>query len=226
MVFEVFILKIKRPISSSLKFTVVLVTLQQIFDKIDEKFSYTIYGLKWSSQFRKLKSVEKMNFQCLFKKLLIRNGRDVFLAWSVHSGRKGLTQHILSFAIFVFTSGIRRNGASPIVFSDNISKTEDRSSNWLKTICSVTENLNMLTQLGVDVLEVGTHSFRKGVAEFLSGMVSSSVKWIKWMIVVWVGEHNQLWAILLFMSLWKERERERSMEEQQLTKKMIIMIIK
>ena len=64
---------------------------------------------------------------------------------------------ILSFAIFVFTSGIHRNGASPIVFSDNISNTtEDRFSNWLKTICSVTENLNMLTQLGVDVLEVGT----------------------------------------------------------------------
>jgi hypothetical protein len=86
---------------------------------------------------------------------------------------------ILSFAIFVFTSGIRRNGASPIVFSDNISNTKDRFSNWLKTICSVTENLNMLTQLGVDVLEVGIHSFRKGVAEFLSGMVSSSVKLIK-----------------------------------------------
>jgi hypothetical protein len=81
---------------------------------------------------------------------------------------------ILSFAIFVFTSGIRRNGASPIVFSDNISNTEDRFSNWLKTICSVTENLNMLTQLGVDVLEVGTHSFRKGVAEFLSGMVGGA----------------------------------------------------
>ena len=68
---------------------------------------------------------------------------------------------ILSFAIFVFTSGIRRNGASPIVFSDNISNTEDRFSNWLKTKCSVTENLNMLTQLGVNVLEVGIHSFRK-----------------------------------------------------------------
>jgi len=86
---------------------------------------------------------------------------------------------ILSIAIFVFISGIRRNGASPIVFSDNISNTEDRFSNWLKTICSVTENLNMLTQLGVDVLEVGIHSFRKGVAEFLSGMVSSSVKLIR-----------------------------------------------
>ena len=59
---------------------------------------------------------------------------------------------ILSFATFVFTSGIRRrNGASPIVFSNNISNTEDRFSNWLETICSVTENLNMLTQLEVDV---------------------------------------------------------------------------
>ena len=59
LVIEVFNLKIKRPISSSFKFTVILVTLQQIFDKIDEKFSYSrMYGLK----FRELKSIEKMNF--------------------------------------------------------------------------------------------------------------------------------------------------------------------
>ena len=81
---------------------------------------------------------------------------------------------ILSFGIFLFTSGIRRNGASPIVFSDNINNTEDRFSNWLKTICSVAENLAVLVQYGVDVVEVGTHSFRKGVAEFLSGMVGGA----------------------------------------------------
>ena len=38
--------KIKRPISSSFKVTVILVTLTRNFDKIDEKFTYTMYGLK------------------------------------------------------------------------------------------------------------------------------------------------------------------------------------
>ena len=40
-------LKINRPISSSFKVTVILVTfLQRNFDKIDEKFTYTMYGSK------------------------------------------------------------------------------------------------------------------------------------------------------------------------------------
>jgi len=81
---------------------------------------------------------------------------------------------ILSFAIFLFTSGVRRSGANPTVFENNFSNTEDRFSSWLKTICSVSENLSKLVELGVDVLEVGTHSFRKGVAEFLSGMVGGA----------------------------------------------------
>ena len=81
---------------------------------------------------------------------------------------------ILSFAIFLFTSGVRRNGANPIVFSDNINNTEDRFSNWLGTISAVADNLAVFVQYGVDVVEVGTHSFRKGVAEFLSGMVGGA----------------------------------------------------
>jgi len=81
---------------------------------------------------------------------------------------------ILSFGIFLFTSGVRRIGANPTVFENNFSNTEDRFSFWLKTICSVPENLSMFIELGVDVLEVGTHSFRKGVAEFLSGMVGGA----------------------------------------------------
>ena len=45
-VIDVFNLKINRPISSSFKVTVILVTLQRNFDKIDEKFTYTMYGSK------------------------------------------------------------------------------------------------------------------------------------------------------------------------------------
>ena len=81
---------------------------------------------------------------------------------------------ILSFAIFVFTSGVRRIGAKPTVFSDNFNNTEDRFSNWLKSICTIPANLAILVELGVDILEIGTHSFRKGVAEFLSGMVGGA----------------------------------------------------
>jgi hypothetical protein len=81
---------------------------------------------------------------------------------------------ILSFAIFVFTSGIRRNGAKPTVFSDNFNNTEDRFSNWLKSICALPANLEVLVELGVDINDIGTHSFRKGVAEFLSGMVGGA----------------------------------------------------
>ena len=81
---------------------------------------------------------------------------------------------ILSFGVYLFTSGVRRNGANPTVFENNVNNTEDRFSGWLRTICSVRQNLDMQKELGVDVLEVGTHSFRKGVAEFLSGMVGGA----------------------------------------------------
>ena len=81
----------------------------------------------------------------------------------------------LIFCNYLLRSSVVTERVQTIVFSDNISNTEDRFSNWRKTICSVTENLNiMLTQLGVDALEVSTHSFRKGVAEFLNSMIGSA----------------------------------------------------
>ena len=81
---------------------------------------------------------------------------------------------ILSFAIYLFCCGVRRNGANPTVFENNFNNTEDRFGGWLRTICLVPRNLTMLVELGVDVSDVGTHSFRKGVAEFLSGMVGGA----------------------------------------------------
>jgi hypothetical protein len=82
---------------------------------------------------------------------------------------------ILSFAIYVFTSGVRRNGASPSVFSDNVDATESRFGGWLRTTCSSADNAEALRQNGIDdAVEIGTHSFRKGVANFLCGMVGGA----------------------------------------------------
>lgn len=74
---------------------------------------------------------------------------------------------ILSFAIFVFTSGFRREGARNTVFGFG-GEIETRFSKWLHTICEA--NKVELLEMGILIGELGTHSFRKGVATFLSGL--------------------------------------------------------
>ncbi len=75
---------------------------------------------------------------------------------------------ILSFAVYIWTSGYHRAASKPTVFGDGIEANEGRFSSWLRRICSLYELEFM--EMGLSVLEVGTHSFRKGIATFISGM--------------------------------------------------------
>jgi hypothetical protein len=71
---------------------------------------------------------------------------------------------ILSFAIYVFTRGYDREGSKTRVFQGD---SESRFSKWLARLCE--ENKELLRNQGVDISMIGTHSFRKGIATFLSG---------------------------------------------------------
>jgi hypothetical protein len=71
---------------------------------------------------------------------------------------------ILSFAIYVFTRGYDREGSKTRVFHK---ESESRFSMWLANLCEA--NKESLRNQGVDTSMIGTHSFRKGIATFLSG---------------------------------------------------------
>ena len=91
-------------------------------------------------------------------------------------GKKSLPKHvyantlepaicpILSFAIYLFTKGYDREGSKTTIFAGD---AESRFSKWLKKVCEV--NKEVLQNQGVDISMIGTHSFRKGIASFLSG---------------------------------------------------------
>jgi hypothetical protein len=76
---------------------------------------------------------------------------------------------ILSFAIYLFTTGFRRSGAKRTVFGDT-KETESRFSKWLKSTCG--SLCHDLLILGILIAEIGSHSFRKGISTFLSSLCS------------------------------------------------------
>ena len=71
---------------------------------------------------------------------------------------------ILSFAVYVFTRGFEREGSKTTIFAGD---AESRFSKWLSNLCLT--NKEVLLNQGVDISMIGTHSFRKGIASFLSG---------------------------------------------------------
>lgn len=71
---------------------------------------------------------------------------------------------ILSMAIYVFTRGYDREGSKPTLFAG---EAESRFSKWLHKLCA--DNKLLLLNQGLDISMIGTHSFRKGIASFLSG---------------------------------------------------------
>lgn len=73
---------------------------------------------------------------------------------------------ILSFAIFMFTIGWRPEGSKKTVFG---SETQRTFGEWLSKILKA--HAGYLLTLGATAVEVGTHSFRKGIACFLAGIV-------------------------------------------------------
>lgn len=75
---------------------------------------------------------------------------------------------ILWFAVFIWCSGFRRAGSTATVFGTP-KDTQKRFSTWLHSVLGSSENDLLI--MGIIILEIGTHSFRKGVANFLSGLV-------------------------------------------------------
>ena len=71
---------------------------------------------------------------------------------------------ILSFAIYIFTRGYEREGAKMTIFAGD---AENRFSKWLKKLCNVNEGV--LLNQSVEIDSIDTHSFRKGIASYLSG---------------------------------------------------------
>ena len=71
---------------------------------------------------------------------------------------------ILSFAIYVFTRGYGREGSKTTIFAG---EAESRFSKWLNNLCM--NNKEVLKNQGTNISMSGTHSFRKGIASFLSG---------------------------------------------------------
>jgi hypothetical protein len=72
---------------------------------------------------------------------------------------------ILSFAVYIFTRGYERQGSKRTIFAGD--SVESKFSKWLSNICE--ENKDILQSQGVEISMIGTHSFRKGIASFLSG---------------------------------------------------------
>ncbi len=75
---------------------------------------------------------------------------------------------VLALAIFVWTLGFRREDSKPCVFGSGGKDVESRFSKWLASTCG--EEERELLEMGQLVADLGTHSFRKGIAQYLSGI--------------------------------------------------------
>ena len=74
---------------------------------------------------------------------------------------------ILALGVYVFTMGPRRPGSKNLIFGND--SAMGRFSKWLGRILRIFESA--LRAMGVRIDVVGTHSFRKGTATHLMGMV-------------------------------------------------------
>ena len=74
---------------------------------------------------------------------------------------------ILALAVMVFSNGMRREGTSRLLFG-NMEKAESKFSKWLRALCAGIGDT--LTTMGLVIVDIGSHSFRKGIATFLSGI--------------------------------------------------------
>jgi hypothetical protein len=73
---------------------------------------------------------------------------------------------ILAFGLYEFTRGYRSRAS--LLFESKFEATEARFSKWLLNTC---ENISdSLLTFGLELIDLGTHSFRKGAASFLSSM--------------------------------------------------------
>jgi hypothetical protein len=77
---------------------------------------------------------------------------------------------VLSLALYIWTMGPRANTTNRLVFSGKARDTEENFGKWLDQACESMKEA--LAALNLEIDEVGTHSFRKGVASFLAGMIA------------------------------------------------------
>ena len=92
-------------------------------------------------------------------------------------GSKGYARHVyanpndpmacpvLSLAILVFSRGYSRDGSVRYIFGET---AKDRFSSWLSS--TLKKFAESILALGIIICEIGSHSFRKGVATLLSNM--------------------------------------------------------
>jgi hypothetical protein len=66
---------------------------------------------------------------------------------------------------------MRRDGSKCHVFGESTKGVENRFGSWLTAFIGIVSVAAVLLELGLEKLQIGTHSFRKGVATFLSSMV-------------------------------------------------------
>ena len=94
-------------------------------------------------------------------------------------GRDGIPKHvyanpnnpsicpILALAVFVFTVGHRREGSQRQLFTKS-QNAESRFGEWIRKLMG--DNMADFLAMGIMIVEIGTHSFRKGIASFLGAM--------------------------------------------------------
>lgn len=70
--------------------------------------------------------------------------------------------------VMVLTAGVRHDGASNLLFGNG--RGESRFAKWLVPVCK--DAANELLEHSVAFADIGSHSFRKGIATFLGGMVT------------------------------------------------------
>ncbi|RHY19551.1 hypothetical protein DYB36_013528, partial [Aphanomyces astaci] len=66
-------------------------------------------------------------------------------------------------AVLLFTRGANLPGSQSLLFGYN---AKERFSTWLRNTCSNSED--DIVSMGLAIADIGTHSFRKGVASSLS----------------------------------------------------------
>lgn len=62
-----------------------------------------------------------------------------------------------SHAIYVFTMGYQNDESKPFLFGKS---SEEKFSKWLNHVCK--KNETDFETMGLDIADLGTHSFRKG----------------------------------------------------------------
>ncbi|ETV82806.1 hypothetical protein H257_04587 [Aphanomyces astaci] len=96
----------------------------------------------------------------------MKNDQDGQMSFARHVYANPLNPEIcpvLSLAVLLFTRGANLPGSQSLLFGYN---AKERFSTWLRNTCSNSED--DIVSMGLAIADIGTHSFRKGVASSLS----------------------------------------------------------